>query len=289
MVEFDRLRPVGIWRVLRLSFVVPGARMFEEKWIHARLGSLLFASLVQVVELTTPAVSADMGAGRFYNAPSPTPQAYVSAGPESAECCRDATVHDWPTDQQSIFEQIRGRLPQEMPFRPTKVLNGSTGSSKKKLFGPIAAEKRIVDALAITMPFDNNASCLLLLLRCGDNGPFKRQHEQRLQRLRPFLAQALQRAFHQETRHVSPHDASHISTATPLSPAGVYTPQSPASLLAKLSRTEQQVLSYLRSRYTEREIASRMRRSPHTVHVHVKNIYRKLSINSRKELLSMFE
>lgn len=55
-----------------------------------------------------------------------------------------------------------------------------------------------------------------------------------------------------------------------------------------LSKTERRVFDLLLLRLTEREIAQRMRRSPHTVHVHVKSIYRKLNINSRKQLLTRY-
>jgi len=40
----------------------------------------------------------------------------------------------------------------------------------------------------------------------------------------------------------------------------------------------------LLQRLTEQRIADHLNRSPNTVHVHVRNIYRKLGIHKRKEL-----
>lgn len=61
-----------------------------------------------------------------------------------------------------------------------------------------------------------------------------------------------------------------------------------AALLAKLSRTERHVLDHLRDHHTEKQIGERMNRSPHTIHVHVKNIYRKFAVCSRRELMQLF-
>jgi DNA-binding NarL/FixJ family response regulator len=55
-------------------------------------------------------------------------------------------------------------------------------------------------------------------------------------------------------------------------------------LLAKLTRTEFEVFEHLRTDATEKQIARTLNRSPHTVHVHVKSIYRKLGIRSRQML-----
>lgn len=58
-------------------------------------------------------------------------------------------------------------------------------------------------------------------------------------------------------------------------------------LLEQLSKTEHTVLHHLLRRRTERQIAESLGRSPNTIHVHVKNIYRKLHINCRKQLFEL--
>lgn len=51
-----------------------------------------------------------------------------------------------------------------------------------------------------------------------------------------------------------------------------------------LSPTEKRVCSLLLQRLTEHLIAEHLDRSPNTVHVHVRNIYRKLGVRTRKQL-----
>lgn len=51
-----------------------------------------------------------------------------------------------------------------------------------------------------------------------------------------------------------------------------------------LSETEKRVKCLLLKRLTERQVAEHMGRSHNTVHVHVRNIYRKLGIRTREEL-----
>jgi len=54
--------------------------------------------------------------------------------------------------------------------------------------------------------------------------------------------------------------------------------------IARLSPTERRVLAGLVAGRTERQIAGDLKRSPNTVHVHVKSIYLKLGVNGRDEL-----
>ena len=51
-----------------------------------------------------------------------------------------------------------------------------------------------------------------------------------------------------------------------------------------LSPTEKRVCALLLQRLTEQRIADHLERSPNTVHVHVRNIYRKLGVHTRKQL-----
>ncbi len=60
-------------------------------------------------------------------------------------------------------------------------------------------------------------------------------------------------------------------------------------LLQSLSGAERRVLQRLRLLETERQAAEALGRSPNTIHVHVKSIYRKLRVTKRSELLSLIE
>jgi DNA-binding CsgD family transcriptional regulator len=57
---------------------------------------------------------------------------------------------------------------------------------------------------------------------------------------------------------------------------------------AELSRAQEQVLLLLAQGLSEKQVAAKLRISRHTVHAHVKNIYRALGVHSRVELLSRF-
>jgi len=55
--------------------------------------------------------------------------------------------------------------------------------------------------------------------------------------------------------------------------------------LSTLSKRELEIFSYLLSDKTQSEIAQELFISPSSVHFHCKNIYRKLNISSRKQIL----
>ena len=58
----------------------------------------------------------------------------------------------------------------------------------------------------------------------------------------------------------------------------------PGQSAPQLSPTEKKVCALLLQRLTEQRIAEHLERSPNTVHVHVRNIYRKLGVHTRKQL-----
>jgi len=56
----------------------------------------------------------------------------------------------------------------------------------------------------------------------------------------------------------------------------------------ELSATQKRVLAALLKGKSEKQVASELKISPHTVHNHVKEIYRKMEVSSRPELLALF-
>ena len=72
---------------------------------------------------------------------------------------------------------------------------------------------------------------------------------------------------------------------SPSSPADTSPAPPRAASILPLSPTEKRVCSLLLQRLTEQRIAEQLERSPNTVHVHVRNIYRKLGVRTRKQLL----
>ncbi len=93
---------------------------------------------------------------------------------------------------------------------------------------------------------------------------------------KPFIAQNTSDSVSQQAPaapvfqpEIAPVDASPRRSSPPLSP------------------TEHRVYDLLLQHLTERQVAERMNRSHNTVHVHVRNIYRKLGVRSRQELFQL--
>jgi DNA-binding NarL/FixJ family response regulator len=59
-----------------------------------------------------------------------------------------------------------------------------------------------------------------------------------------------------------------------------------ASAVEQLSEAQSRVLRLLLAGHAEKKIAEELKLSPHTVHTHVKNIYRALGVRSRAELMA---
>jgi DNA-binding NarL/FixJ family response regulator len=67
-------------------------------------------------------------------------------------------------------------------------------------------------------------------------------------------------------------------------------PTSPAEppMMSLLTRRMRQILELLVQGKSEKEVASDLGVSPHTVHIHVTRMYSRLGVNSRAELLARF-
>jgi len=89
--------------------------------------------------------------------------------------------------------------------------------------------------------------------------------------------------------HPFPEDPYH----EPYPPAGTHRHDPPQATdgseraAPPLSPTEQRVYTLLLRRMTEQQVADELERSPNTIHVHVRNIYRKMGIRSRRELFDI--
>lgn len=275
--------------------------MSNEQWFHDRLASPLFASLAQMVEVGVAAIGADAGAGRVFQAP--TAMGYVTTGRLGVPREYEPIVHDWPLQPSSAFARLRGHSGAQGVFRPLEVLApAEPGDRSSPPFGPIVARGRVVDALAVEVPTDVGPWALLIFFRCDTSDAFISEQSARLEALREPLSGALRRGAQSRpvapTTAPPPRSAFTVPTAPPAQrrPAGARAgdgaelgAEAGSALVERLSATERRVLGYLCARYTERQVAETLGRSPHTIHVHVKNIYRKLAIGSRKELLQLFD
>src|SRR4029450_6763505 len=55
-----------------------------------------------------------------------------------------------------------------------------------------------------------------------------------------------------------------------------------------LTAAQQEIVDYVLKGRTEAEIASRLDKSPHTIHAHLKAIFQRLGVHSRAELIVKF-
>ena len=62
--------------------------------------------------------------------------------------------------------------------------------------------------------------------------------------------------------------------------------KTPPDLTRGLSRRMIDTLQLLLAGDSEKEVAAKLKLSPHTVHIHVKNVYKRLSVCSRGELMA---
>lgn len=255
--------------------------MLDDATVLSRLDSALYGALVHVSHLAARALDADLTAARVTGPQQRHLAHYVSGGRAGLTTPDEESLKAWVQDETAVFGLPRGRQLHDMVFRPREVLD-------ELEYARLAPLRRIEplcevrDTICVTFCAGNNINCTIALLRCNESEPFDRTAHARLERLRPALARVVQRGVEREN---APKGNSVKMTSEGL----VRLPVSLAEMIGKLSGTELQVLNHLRDDTTEKEIAVYLGRSPHTVHVHVKNIYRKLGVTSRKHLLSLFK
>ncbi|MEX0886519.1 MAG: helix-turn-helix transcriptional regulator [Phycisphaeraceae bacterium] len=253
--------------------------MFDDRWIEERLESPLYASLVQVVELMSTSVQADLAGGRLTGLPPDEPNAYVSTAGLAADAATRMSLQQWPIMRGSIFDALHRRARPDEPgvFRPREMLD-EPAHSGSPLFQCVRQLCRVIDSVGMRRDLTHRVGVLLIVFRCDRSLPFRRGHVDRLERLQPIIDASLARGYRLRSERDGPS----------LPGPGVL-PTTLEEMLARLSATEREVLRYLREERTEASVAACMHRSRHTVHVHVKSIYRKLSVNSRSELIERLE
>ncbi|QDU72928.1 helix-turn-helix transcriptional regulator [Mucisphaera calidilacus] len=190
----------------------------------------------------------------------------------SAALIRPLDLGHWASDVGSVLEYLAGHAPVGQVLRPIETV-GSSAVARSALFRRIERVRSVGDALTVALEREGGRQ-VFVFMRWASRPRFGSSEEHALAASLEPLADIL----------------SNRQQQTPGPTVAVETrPASQATydeMLARLSRTEQKVLHYLRQSMTEKQIAEEIERSPHTVHVHVKSIYLKLGVSSRKELFS---
>lgn len=267
----------------------------------AWLKSPLHAAITQLAEVVQQATSAPVVAiqvdGLAFDDSVPSHHVRVSPGSSASALSSDAVpdagpanaidwtalgscVAAWPGRPEGLLARLRGvRLPQGLfvgeeaetltGVAAADALGGATGSGATPSRHAMPWRPALMAVMLLDLPGHTQAA--VATLYDGTASPSVVRH-----RLQPLLAPAgdrLRRAYHEQALRLLPRRTATLD------------PRTLQSRVGRLSATERRVLAHLLSEEgTEREIARALYRSPHTVHVHVKSIYRKLGVSSRREL-----
>lgn len=243
--------------------------------IYKKLESPVFGALVHAVHVVGPVVDADLTAARLFDGQDDATRIYADASRLCLSPAARDTVNQWPTTHGSLFDFAAKQTPTDQAFRPSQLID-TQSPAWQGIFKPLDQHTSIVDTFCITCPIADNAWCMFAFMRCGSSKPFAPRDTDTLERLKPSLIRLVRSLHQRRPRTGDGNDASNEM------------PADPSALLSKLSQTERHILQLLLTGHTERKIGQTLHRSPHTVHVHVKNTYRKLGVNSRRQLQDLF-
>lgn len=254
----------------------------DDVTIFAQLNSWQYSGLYHVLGVLSPVMRSQVSAGRCFDELTQPNPSVVDARQLELPNGAHIALQDWPLQEESVFGLVQRKQLTDHVFRPREIMDEMT-FARQRLYHPIEPFTKVVDAICVTVSLGTGLWSMFTFLRCGHEPFFSDENYQAAERYQPAIRNALMqnhRPVSRQSENTPGKPVSHfLSTNSKITPT---------DLLAKLTRTERRVLEMLRSNATEKIIADSMHRSPHTIHVHVKNIYRKLGIGSRKQLQDLF-
>ncbi|MEZ6191683.1 MAG: LuxR C-terminal-related transcriptional regulator [Phycisphaerales bacterium] len=202
---------------------------------------------------------------------------YAACRTGRLETPRYNTLRKWPSNTCSLY--WRGNentsTDQACLLKPEDAAHAAVCQEVAR---ELAAPEINEDIRCLGLTLSCKPICKALFVRLAPRPPFEERDSESIMRFTAQASYILQQSFYRDQNDPdidSPplqfvHNTSDIS-----------------QLLDQLSSTEHRVLQRLRLNETERQVALSLGRSPNTVHVHVKSIYRKLRVTSRKQLLKL--
>lgn len=291
--------------------------MPDEVKAFSMLGSWLYGSLIHATGVLGRTFETDLTAARFYEVKDHTYSSFVDLSRLGWSHESERKAQAWAMQKGSLFDQIKKHHAEQVVFRPWDLLEldpaakdgqvhsmTSQGGNENSLqnqqemdsftteqlkqqampmFEGLGSQIQVTDCLCMGMKVHGNIWTAVALMRCDDSKPFDGEDQRTLKKIKPALAHMLRSDCARQGLTAALEAPVKSRTGSSASKRW-----STDQIISKLTRTECQVLGYLRLAATEREISQEVHRSQHTVHVHVKNIYRKLDVNSRSELLELF-
>ena len=250
--------------------------MWDEVGIYARLDSALYRALVASLAVTGQGFGAQLAVARLFDAPTVAYPACLLPLTFAADMQAVRALEPWSGSDDAAPAWAAQRQFRDGSARMTDwEIEGDRQFAAR--FAAVAQHQRVVDAACLSFAVEDRAWCALVLIRCGNAEPFTDMDLLKLERFKPAVARLVRRGLQRELNLARAQQADSDRRRA-----------STSELLALLSKTERQILHYLNTSATERQIATAIHRSPHTIHVHVKNIYRKLGVRSRKQLAALF-
>ncbi len=248
--------------------------MSDEIEVYASLESPLYGGLLQVLETVCRAIEADAAAARVYGCPELSLDTCVQNGRLGIDPRQEAVLADWPHQNGNLFHRLAENRPPYGVIRPRDLFDEQSYADAN-LFQPLEAVRPITDCLCQCLDLQGDSWALLCYLRSAPHLPFVEDQIALLRRLHPTIQRLIRASLR--------HQLNNTNNSTEPG-QGLTLPRR----LSRLSKTERQILGYLRTSMTEKQIADELVRSHHTIHVHVKNIYRKFGISSRRQLMEIF-
>jgi len=240
------------------------------------LESAVYGSLAHTTEVFIDTVSADAAIARVLGGPPIPGCVYIGSRGLARSPQHRRELRRWPTDPRSPFKQF-----QEKTRQDTAWLLSSIGPEKeptsREITRAFAVSHRVSGAMFLMLDIEDQIQCMVVLVRNGEHQPFHDVDLDRAKGLAPAAGHVIHEGFIRQLQGSQPTTQESLG------------PISANILLERLSRTELKILQRLLERDTERQVAQAIERSPHTVHVHVKSIYRKLMVSSRKQLMDMLD
>ena len=251
--------------------------MLDLARVRRDLESPVYGSMAHAVDTLMRVIRADGAVALVRDKNSQIQGSYVGSHgldltPEQLHLLRK-----WTTDPRSTLWH-QADHPTEDDIHLLAPDNPADAKSSREIAQAMIAAGIRINAPSLRMALPSQPPCVILFLRRHDQPPFVPADTDRLRRFTTLASRAIQQGHRRELRRLGRSPATHNPVAT-LIPA--------EDLLGRLSATELRVLQRLQLYETERQAAVALGRSPNTIHVHVKSIYRKMMVTSRKQLLGL--
>ena len=243
------------------------------------LQSSTYGAMSHMVGVLTRVIRADGAVALCRDTDSGHQTVFISQRLEEVDPGSFHERHKWPTDPRSGFwggcwdnrEDCARLLDTSDPTDANwcrEIANATSLPELREAFR------------CLSLSLSGAPACRVLFVRLRAMPTFEDQDPQRVMRYAAPCGHILRNGYGRDPC---------LSLGTTASARRSDVKQHIRDLLQCLSSTERRVLQRLRLQETERQAAEALGRSPNTIHVHVKSIYRKLRVTKRSELLSLLE